>query len=59
VAPLDLGPSLGQVSVRRSEPEKEASGNWVAYFDSAQSKEGLGAGILLVSHTGQHHKYVI
>jgi hypothetical protein len=69
VAPLDLGelgaggspelPGLGQVSFKRTEPEKEASGNWVAYIDGAQSREGLGDGVLLVSPTGQHHKYII
>jgi hypothetical protein len=47
VAPLDLRepgdrvspelPSLGQVSFKRMKPEKEASGNWVAYIDDAQS----------------------
>jgi ribonuclease HI len=47
------------VSARRSEPEKEASGNWVAYFDGAQSREGLGTDVLLVSPMGQHHNFVI
>jgi hypothetical protein len=47
VAPLVLsGPEAGgspkqpgprQVSARRSELEKEAPDNWVAYFDGAQS----------------------
>jgi hypothetical protein len=46
------------VTVRRSESTKEASGNWVAHFDDAQSQEGLGADVLLVSPMGQIHKYV-
>jgi ribonuclease HI len=33
--------------------------NWVAYFDATQSREGLGAGVYLVSPTGQHLKYVV
>jgi ribonuclease HI len=46
------------VAVRRSESTKEAFGNWVAHFDDAQSREGLEAGVLLVSPMGQIHKYV-
>jgi hypothetical protein len=51
-------PGLGQTPTRRQEPEKEAPDNWVAYFSGAQSREGMGASVLLVSHTGQHNKYV-
>jgi hypothetical protein len=49
----------GQVAVRRLESMEEASGNWVAHFNGPQSREGLGAGVLLVSPMGQIHKYVI
>jgi hypothetical protein len=69
MAPLDLEgpgagsspelPALGQVSFGRSEPEVGAFGNWVAHFDSAQSREGLGVGVLLVSPTSQLRKYAI
>jgi hypothetical protein len=52
-------PASGQVSARESEPEEEAFGNSVAHFDRAQSQEDLGACVLLVSPTGQLHKYVI
>jgi hypothetical protein len=45
-------PALRQASFGGSEPEEEASGNWVAHFNSAQSREGLGVGVLLVSPTG-------
>jgi hypothetical protein len=49
----------GQVAVKRSESTEEASGNWVAHLDDTQSRENLGAGVLLVSPMGQIHKYVI
>jgi ribonuclease HI len=56
-SPEQLGP--GQAQARRQEQEEEDPSNWVAYFDGAQSWEGLGVGVLLVSPTGQHHKYII
>jgi hypothetical protein len=45
-------PALGQAPLERSESKEEASGNWVALFDNAQSREGMGAGVLLVSPIG-------
>jgi hypothetical protein len=69
VAPLNLEgpgarsspklPALGQAPLGRLESEEEASDNLVAHFDSAQSREGMGAGVLLVSPTGQLCKYAI
>jgi hypothetical protein len=52
-------PALGQEPLERSESKEEASGNWVAHFDSAQSQEGMWAGVLLVSPTDQLRKYTI
>jgi hypothetical protein len=52
-------PAPGQAPLGRSESEEEASGNWVAHFDNTQSWEGMGAGVLLVSPTGQLCKYAI
>jgi hypothetical protein len=52
-------PAIGQASFGRSELEEEASVNWVAHFDSTQSGEVMGAGVLLVSPMGQLQKYVI
>jgi hypothetical protein len=43
----------------QSSRKEEAYSNWVAYFNNAQSWEGTGAGVLLVSPTGQLHKYAI
>ena len=40
-------------------PGKEASRNWIMYFDGAFSLQGAGAGVLLVAPTGEHLKYVI
>ena len=40
-------------------PGKEASRNWIMYFDRAFSLQGAGAGVLLVAPTGEHLKYVI
>ena len=40
-------------------PGKEASRNWIMYFDGALSLQGTGAGVLLVAPTGEHLKYVI
>ena len=40
-------------------PGKEASHNWIMYFDGAFSLQGAGAGVLLVAPTGEHLKYVI
>jgi ribonuclease HI len=38
---------------------KEDLGCWIMYFDGAFSLEGEGAGMLLVSSTGDHLKYVV
>ena len=40
-------------------PDKEASRNWIMYFDGAFLLHGAGAGVLLVAPTGEHLKYVI
>ena len=40
-------------------PGKEASRNWIMYFDGAFSLQGAGAGVLPVAPTGEHLKYVI
>ena len=40
-------------------PSKQASRNWIMYFDGAFSLQGAGAGVLLVAPTGEHLKYVI
>jgi hypothetical protein len=52
-------PAPGQAPLEKSESKEEASANWVTHFDSAQSREGMGAGVLLVSPTGQLRKYAI
>ena len=40
-------------------PGKEADRDWIMYFDGAFSLQGAGAGVLLVTPTGEHLKYVI
>src|SRR4051812_41888608 len=40
-------------------PGKEASCNWIMYFDGTFSLQGAGAGVLIVAPTGEHLKYVI
>jgi ribonuclease HI len=45
--------------LERKELGKADSNNWVAYFEGAQSCKGLGAGVFLVSPTGEHLKYVV
>jgi ribonuclease HI len=40
-------------------PRKEDPESWVMYFDGAFSIGGAGAGVLLVSPTGDDLKYVI
>jgi hypothetical protein len=45
--------------LERKELGKMDPGNSVAYFVGARSRKGLGAGVLLVSPTGEHLKYVI
>ena len=40
-------------------PGKETSRNWIMYFDGAFSLQGAGAGVLLVSPTGERLKYVV
>ena len=40
-------------------PGKEASRDWIMYFDGAFSLQGAGVGVLLVAPTGEHLKYVI
>ena len=40
-------------------PGKETSCSCVMYFDGTFSLQGAGAGVLLVTPTGEHLKYVI
>jgi hypothetical protein len=40
-------------------PGKEDPRCWVMYFDGAFFLEGAGAGVLLVSPTGDHLKYIV
>src|SRR3954466_4084187 len=40
-------------------PAKEASKEWLMYFDGAFSLQGAGAGALLIAPTGEHLKYVV
>ena len=40
-------------------PGKETSCNWIMYFDGAFSLQGAGAGVLFVTPTGEHLKYVV
>src|SRR3954464_2217248 len=40
-------------------PGKEASCNWIMYFDGAFSLQGARAGVLLVAPTREHLKYMI
>src|SRR6187399_1440946 len=44
---------------RKPFPVKEASKEWLMYFDGAFSLQGAGAGVLLVTPTGEHLKYVV
>src|SRR3954467_819606 len=40
-------------------PVKEASKEWLMYFDGALSLQGADAGVLLVAPTGEHLKYIV
>jgi hypothetical protein len=40
-------------------PGKEVPQEWVMYFDGAFLLQAAGAGVLLVTPTGEHLKYVI
>src|SRR4051812_462772 len=40
-------------------PGKEASKEWLMYFDGPFSLQGAGAGVLLVAPTGEHLKYIV
>jgi hypothetical protein len=40
-------------------PDKETTKVWIMYFDGAFSLQGVGDGVLLVAHTGEHLKYVV
>ena len=44
---------------RSALPRKEDPDSWAMYFDGAFSYEGAGAGVLIVSPTGEHLKYVV
>ena len=40
-------------------PGKESPQEWIMYFDGAFSRQGVGAGVLLVTHSEEHLKYII
>ena len=40
-------------------PGKESPQEWIMYFDGAFSRQGVGAGVLLVTHSGEHLKYIV
>ena len=40
-------------------PGKEASCDWIMYFDGAFSLQGAGAGVLLLAPIGEHLKYIV
>ena len=40
-------------------PGKESPQEWIMYFDGAFSLQGVGAGVLLVTPSGEHLKYVV
>jgi hypothetical protein len=40
-------------------PGKETVDNWIMYFDGAFTLKGAGAGVLLITPTGEHLKYVV
>ena len=40
-------------------PGKKSPQEWIMYFDGAFSLQGAGAGMLLVTPSGEHLKYVI
>src|SRR3954463_3800620 len=44
---------------KTSIPVKEASKEWLMYFDGAFSLQGAGAGVLLVAPTGEHLKCIV
>ena len=49
-------PTPDEVVPKTSIPVKEASKEWLMYFDGALSLQGAGAGVLLVAPTGEHLK---
>ena len=40
-------------------PKNEDQERWIMYFDGSFSYNGAGAGVLLVSPTGEHLKYIV
>ena len=40
-------------------PGKESPQEWIMYFDGVFSLQGAGAGVLLVTPSGEHLKYVV
>jgi hypothetical protein len=61
---VDFVAEWTKVLIQEEEPAssqhgKEDPGCWIMYFDAAFSLEGAGAGVLLVSPTGDHLKYVV
>ena len=45
--------------LQSSLPGNEDQGRWILYFDGSFSYEGAGAGVLIISPTGEHLKYVV
>jgi len=52
-------PTPDEETPETSIPVKEASKEWLMYFDGALSLQGAGAGVLLIAPTGEHLKYVV
>ena len=52
-------PTPDEETPETSIPVKEASKEWLMYFDGAFSLQGAGAGMLLIAPTGEHLKYVV
>ena len=40
-------------------PGKESPQDWIMYIDGAFSLQGAGAGVLLVTPSGEHLRYVV
>lgn len=48
-----------QEEAQSSLPENEDSEQWIMYFDGSFLFNGTGAGVLLISPSGKHLKYVV
>lgn len=54
-----MPPPVDKVEMQTSLPRKEDPEYWTMYFNGSFSLEGSGAGVLLVSPTGEQLKYVV